>query len=720
MAALTNPFLLPVEQYQRDIDIKKGYLQQVAKYLSCALKKPYKQCLEFVLNEVKDRNSEFRFRDPKMLQLIRKGVGERVQDETTFLDYVDAIIDTGRIVSPSLVVYERPEVEKSVTAEWQDENIKARKRSKTAMFELKQLGELMKSALADYDQNARKIRINSVSGMRGFEGNPLFLASGHSSLTSMCRAAAGYGNGTVERFLAGSRHYHTPEIAKANIMAMITIEDKARFLAVISRYNLVYPTVEDVVSMIRRSTDLYWETPDEMDLIEEMVKGMDQLERAIVCYSGDMFHLAKLNPEIVRELFGEMIAINIEDMDDVDTAAILKGLDSTEKAYINALCANVLKGTTLKQVQANNPAGWQTIGKTAQRFIWACQKYHQLINTLFAPMHLPPTVASLRSIQRRVCLAADTDSSIFTTEYWVEWYTGHLKRGEVEDRIWYLATYMVCQCIAHSLAMLSANVGVERSQIFRLAMKNEYAFPQFALTNLAKHYYSTMSMREGNVYDELELEIKGVELRGSTVPKHILKAAEDLMRNTLHAIDRGEKLNAGKVLALVASYELDTVKSIKRGEYTYLRSAQIKPDSPKMPYHELWQDVFGPKYGMSINPPYPCVKVTTELGNKTQLKEWLDNMEDKELAGRMAAWLIKYNRKDLPTVFLPTMAIKGKGLPLEIQDAANVRKLAYQINSGFYRILESMGLHIVDRNNYRLVYDFLRLDDSVDAPEVVV
>lgn len=710
MTAAVNPFLLPIDQYERDIDIKKGYIQQAAKYISCVLKKPYKECLQFVLAEVKDRESVFRFRDPEMLQLVRKGIGHRDKDETTFMSYIDEIIESGRIVSPSLVVYERPEVEKSVTAEWQDENIKARKKSKTAMFELKQIGELMKSALADYDQNARKIRINSVSGMRGFEGNPLFLASGHSSLTSMCRAAAGYGNGTVERFLAGSRHYHSPEIAKANIMAMITIENKDRFLAVMSRYQLVYPTVDDVMSMIRRSADLYWETPSEIETIRTMVEGMDMLERAIVCYSGDMFHLAKLNPEIVREMMGEMIAINIDGMDDVDTAAILKDMDATEKAYINALCASVLKGTTLKRVQENNPEGWQIIGKTAQRFVWSCQKYNQLINTVFAPMHLPPTVASLKTIQRRVCLAADTDSSIFTTEYWVEWYTGHLKRGEVEDRIWYLATYMVCQCIAHSLAMLSANVGVERSQIFRLAMKNEYAFPEFALTNLAKHYYSTMSMREGNVYKKLELEIKGVELRGSTSTKHILQATEDLMRNTLEAVDRGEKLNAQATLELVAKHEIETIQSIKRGEYTYLRGAQIKPDSNKMLYHEMWQDVFGPKYGMSIEPPYPCVKVTSELGNKTSLKEWLDNMEDKELASRMAAWLIKYNRKDLKTFYLPTMAIKAAGLPIEIQDAANVRKLAYQINSGFYRILESMGLHIVDRNNYRLVYDFLRLE----------
>jgi hypothetical protein len=703
-----NPFLLPVEEYKRDIDVKKGYIQQVAKYLSLQLKLPYENTLKYVLKKVA-KGGMFAFKDPAMQQLIKKARGHRVEDETTFLGYIEEIRESGRIVSPSLVVYERPEVERSVTAEWLDDNIAARKKSKKAMFELKQIGELMKSALADYDQNARKIRINSVSGMRGFEGNPIFLATGHSSLTSMCRAAAGYGNATVERFMAGSKHYHTPEIAKANLTAITTIEQMSRVQLVIDEYNLVYPTSDDVVAMVERSTSLYWDIPHEMALIRQMAEGMTPLERATVCYSGDMYHLAKFNPDVVKNLMGEMIAINIEDMEDVDTDAILMTVDTTAIAYINALCANILKGSTHKLVKENNPAGWQVIGRTAQRFKEASAKYATLITNLFAPKHLPPTVAALKGIQRRVCLAADTDSSIFSTEYWVEWYTGSMKRGEVEDRIWYLATYMSCQCIAHSLAMLSANVGVERSQLFRLAMKNEYAFPVFALTNLAKHYFSFMSMREGNVYEENELEIKGVELRGSTAPKHILKAAEEMMENIATHVNEGRKMNAGKLLRFVADHEIETIQSIKRGEYKYLRSAQIKPDSNKMLHHELWQEVFAPKYGESVAPPYPCVKITSELSNKTKTQEWLAGMEDQELAKRMAAWMVKWNRKEITTFYLPTMVIKNGGLPIELQEAANVRKLAYQINSGFYRILESTGLHLVDRNNYRLIYDFLGL-----------
>ena len=704
---MANPFIRPVEEYKRNLDIRKGYVKQNAKYISLMLGKDYKDCLKFVQEEIR-KGKEFAIKDPAMTQLIKKDRGHRIEDTTSFLNYVQEITDSGRIVSPSMVVYERPEVEKSVTAEWQEDNIKARKTSKKAMFQFKQLGDLLKSALADYDQNARKIRINSVSGQRGFEGNALYLSTGHSSLTSLCRAAAGYGNATVERFLMGSKHYHTPEIARANLTAIITIENLERMDATIKKYGLIYPEPQDVVDMVEHSGSLYWRIPHELEKFLHMAKGMTPLERAACVYSGDMYHVAKHNPAIVKEMMSELIALDISDIpDDIDTDQALKSLDATDIAYVNALCASVLKGTTHELVKENDPKGWLTIGKTAAKFLKASQKWGEFISGLFVPDHLPPTVASLKSIQRRACLAADTDSSIFTTEYWVQWYSGTMDRGEVNDRIWYLATYMACQCIAHSLAMLSANVGVEIDNIFRLAMKNEYGFPVFARTNLAKHYYALMSMREGNIYEEDETETKGVGLRGSATQKQTLEGGDRMRRKILDAANTGEKLSALELMQEVAKFELDTIRSIMRGEYTYLKSASIKPETNKMPYFELWQDVFGPKYGESIQPPIPVVKVTTELTNKTKLREWLAEIEDRALAERMEAWLAKYDRSDLPTVYLPTMAIKQCGLPTEIQAAANVRKLTYQINEGFYRTLESTGLHIVDRNNYRLVFDFL-------------
>ena len=155
--AMKNAFIRDIDEYARDIDIRRGAIQQISKYISLRLKIAHEEAHKWLTDKIKEK--KWRFRDPGMTRLLRKGPGHRIVDETTFLSYIEEVIDSGRILSPAMVVYENPDVEVSPIAEWQEDNIAARKKSKTNMFVLKQAGQLLASALADYDQNARKIRI---------------------------------------------------------------------------------------------------------------------------------------------------------------------------------------------------------------------------------------------------------------------------------------------------------------------------------------------------------------------------------------------------------------------------------------------------------------------------------------------------------------------------------------------------------------------------------
>lgn len=705
---MINPFMQDTETYHRDLNLRLGAVQQIAKYVALRLNKPYDEILPLVKKEI-SKNPRMRVKDRPMDYLQRVADGHREKQPISFLKYLDLAIQTGRIISPSMTIYRTAVESKSVTADWLDENIALRKRSKNEMFRLGQIGDILGSQSSDYDQNAKKTRINSVSGMRGFKGCALFIQTGHSSLTTMCRAAAGYGNATVERFLGGARHYHSAEIAKANLVAILTIEDTERWTQVMTKYNIAYPTVDQVFKMVRHSSDPYWSSDQDDNIIKQILTAMTPLERAVVTYSGDMYHFALYNEALAKQFITSLIVLDTPNTP-VDTKAELKVLSGTDKSYIFALSAEILKGTTLDLLEVENPEGFNQVGNNAKAVKAALEDYRDLIGVLFVPKHLPPTVGNIRDISRTTGIIADTDSTIFTTQWWVEWMTGTLDRGVVEDRVWYMTTYAVCQCIAHSLAQLSANVGVERKYITRLSMKNEYGFPVLMNTNLSKTYAALVSIREGNVFAEYDVDLKGVGLRGSTAPKAILKGIKDLIEDTLLAIDQGKKLSAKEMITKVAQYELDVLRSIKRGDYTYLRSDQIKPESTKMPHFELWQDVFGPKYGMSVEPPIPVVKVSLDITGKSGLAAWLEDIEDKSLAGRLDTWLKKYGRKDMKTMYLPYQVIRNCGMPPEIADAANLKKVTYDTCTGFYLVLEACGLFIVDRNYHRLAYEFLGLE----------
>ena len=705
---MASPFFHPVEMYKRDLNVAKNAMLQVAKYLSLNLDISFEEAENYVKS-----NMAKQVNDPKMMSVVQKRPGERVPEEVTFLSYIKEASVNNRVLSASMVQYEDPTKRKATTSIWIEKNIKLRKVAKNRMFTLGQKGDVVGSELADYEQNARKIRINSVSGMRGSKCNPLYMLTGHSSLTSFCRSAAGYGNGTVERVLGGGRQYYTYEIAKADMMAILMTYRDPNLEEIVTRFGIRYPTVDETFDVIYRSTSLYcWDNTHELEMIRTTISKMTDIERAMICYSGDLYHFSKYNPELVKEMFSALISTDLDTVDistveEVDT--LWKSLSSNDKAYVVSICGGFLKGKVLDDVRLEDPATYITVGKCARSLHIGLEKYHDIINTFLAPLHLPPVVASAKSIMRRAGLSGDTDASVFATDWWVEWYTGELKRGDVQDRIWYLMTYILGESVVNSLAMLSTNIGVEKKRTFELSMKNEYGFPVFGNTNLAKHYYATMSIREGNILRKIKLEIKGVNLRGSTIPKHVLQAQEELIDEICDKIDRDIPLYGKDILDRIANQELDTIRSICNGEYTYLKSDSVKPNTKKMFYNELWDEVFAPKYGKGLPPPYPCVKVSLALSNKTEIKEWLESIGDKEFAARMGGWLLKRNRTDFKSILLPTTVIAKTGLPVEIQQAANVKKLAFEINTGFYRILESLGLFVVDREYRRLVYELLDL-----------
>lgn len=711
-----NPFIKDVSEYTRDYKLRKAGVEQVALYIASMRNISIEEATEFVVNKLKSDDPKFGFKDPDVLRLKKVSRGKREEDTTGFIDYIEEADSEGLIISPSLVTYLPPKVRKSVTAAWLTDNIAARGRAKFKMFQFEQIGDIVKAGLANGEQNARKIRINTVSGQRGFKGNALFLTTGHSTLTSTCRAAAGYGNAIIERFVAGARHYHTFEVARANILAVATMADLDGIKTIVEKYNLCYPTPEQAFSVVHRSTKLYVSNKHEEDLILELLTKITPVQRAAFCYGGDMYHIAKFNDEFARRFISEMIMADGLPEEyrtlDIETKVEVKKLSGSEKAYVNALCLDVLAGETYENVEENDKEGWKTIGRTSRSLKDNLNKYSDFISTLLAVNHLPPTVGSLRSIQRRVCLAADTDSAIFTTQGWVEWYKGDLKRTILGDRVWYLITYMGCECIANALAILSGNMGVDPDMTFMLAMKNEYSFPEFALTSMAKNYFASMSMREGNVFKKPRMEVKGVELRGSKMPAKILKAADDMMAEILHKVDNSILIDEDELLERIAGFEKDTVDSIMKGDPEYLTTGSIKADTARTIHYDLWMKVFSPKYGESVPPPYPTVSISTDLDNKTKLKEFIAGVKEKDpaLGNRLQDWIIEHRRDNLKTIMLPIMSIRQCGIPDELRSAVNVRKLAYQINSAFYAILESIGLNIVDRDHHRLVSDYLGLD----------
>jgi hypothetical protein len=156
------------------------------------------------------------------------------------------------------------------------------------------------------------------------------------------------------------------------------------------------------------------------------------------------------------------------------------------------------------------------------------------------------------------------------------------------------------------------------------------------------------------------------------------------------------------------------VASIKSGQTTFLKSQNIngaesyKKGEEESPYkhHTFWNEVFGPKYGMMPEPPYETVKLSSVLDGAKDLDNWMASIQDPEFAQRMKNWANRTGQPRYVGFNLPLQIIKNTGIPIELVNIIDYKKIIIDLCSIFYIILETLGIYMYDNHVARLVSDY--------------
>jgi hypothetical protein len=260
---------------------------------------------------------------------------------------------------------------------------------------------------------------------------------------------------------------------------------------------------------------------------------------------------------------------------------------------------------------------------------------------------------------------------------------------------------------------MSANIGIGPDRIHQIAMKNEYKFDVFVPTQVGKHYFAYISCQEGNIYDEPDMEIKGVHLKSSNVPKPVMAAAKQMMKDIMDTVMQGKKISLYAMLKRVGDVEREIRRSVLAGEPTYFRIAQIKTPASytkseeESPYQHylFWEEVMAPKYGPAPQPPYACSKVSVDLGSKTALREWAEKIEDTELRDRLQKWIERTNKNGVQAFLLPSENLGIHGMPKEISSVMDMRRTIFDLSGVLYLIIECLGFYCVNKSLTTLISD---------------
>lgn len=713
-----NPFVKEATYYKREMDILGEYVNASAHYLHS---KHQQFSLDYCVNYVKEqmkKGGTNELKDPKVMFISQRKRGTRAKEVTTLTGLLKEVIDDqSLIMSPAMIAYQRPEIVTSLLSEFLFGNVRKRKDYKDLKFKYEQEGNKVLKVFYDILQTSVKELNNSLSGAGVSKFNAIYCKSSHLSLTAGCRTATSYANASNERFIAGNRHYHKPNVVLQELSNAVMYGPLTRISGVVKEYCINYPTVNDTMDCILKSSRKYWQDDRDEAFIRDYVMTMTPEARAAFCYTGDAYQLSLLNPGFVEGLFENFIAVDKHYTEsEICREDILKKLDGDKIVTISLFKSDLMVGKKFKELKSKHPEEYNQVNTAAYNFELLIHEHENLIDAFWRPRYLISSIGKFRSIMREAVLTSDTDSTIFSTMYWTHKITGQYDFSKTSYNVGYLVVYFASQIVSNALSLLCANMGIGVDKLDMLQMKNEYYFPIYALTNISKHYFALRSAQEGVVKETPELEMKGVHLISSKASEQFMMDFQDYVeKHILTSLMNDVKLGWHDYMDKPIKQELEIRKNIRTGQVDYYSREQIKnpedykhgEDNSNYFQYLLWREVFAPKYGSVDNPPLYAVKIPVDLSKPRKLKAWIQQVKDSDFAlgERLETFLQSKDKSQFTSILVPQQIIQTVGLPAELLPVIDEARATSQIMTPYYIVLQSLGFYVGNSKNSRLLSD---------------
>ena len=705
-------FVQSIDTYKRDYDIVGNYKMSMSKAVSLAYNVPYMVAKEWLAEKMEDKWKPV---SPVMQVLSREPMGDRSKNKTDLLTYLDFVQDTNSILAPNLVAYADRKREESFLSGFIAGNLKNRSKVKKEGQSAKAAGNEEHAIFCNLLQANFKIRNNSISGALSSPYNPLYYASSHTALTSVCRAITSYANACNEKLLASNRHFYSAEIAMENIAYVASHADITLIKETMQIFNIVPPSNEYLFEMTLKCTRLYWQSEEQEKIIYQMLCNLTPYEKAAYAFCGDMHSLQVTNDNVMRVMYSKLMRKPkpILDVEEQDAIKDLASDDDLSLATI--MTSDFTKGKRITDLSEVERGVW--VGYLEQRrevFI----EYSLLVKAFLASPIMPASIHSLPTIIRKCVVGSDTDSSIYSTQKQVVWFTGKNDFSLKAIQVGAISSYIASQHIVHVLASLSGQMNTGEEQLFRLSMKPEFFSYAMANVSIAKHYFMNTAACEGSVYKEAEMDAKGVNLKSSKLPSQIRAEIEKFQWYLLSLPAKEKKVSPMEPVAIIAMIEHKITERLLEGDIAYFKTEQIKtpetyasPTDTKTVSCNLWNKVFAPDHGLIEQLPADCLKVNTYMSKMALVKEWASTLgPTKERL--IMDFTTEWGRTNINQILVPLDNIENGRIPKEILSAMDLRKMLYSLVQPFYIMSTSTQLNIANSKLTHLWSDDLTYEEA--------
>lgn len=692
-----SAFVKPLDYYSRDYDIVGNYKQSMAQVIHLSTGATVKEATAF-LN--KKMENEWKPKSPEMKALMRAPRSDRAKKKIDFLSYMDWVSAKNHILAPNLICYANPDIEESFLSGFISNNLATRSAVKKEGQAAAMAGDHEHAKFCNLLQANFKIRNNSISGALSSPYNPLYYASSHTSLTSVCRSITSYANACNEKFMASNRHYYNPEVTIENIAYVTSHADLDMVSAAMDMFNISPPSVEFVLEQIFECTRLYWQHELSEAMIETMVKNMTDLERAAFSFNGDLHALHQSNDAAMRLFYDKLSRRIAPVMDKEEQKKWLDIVGDDEIALVSLLCSDFMQGKKAKDLEPKEYGIWIGHMKNVATVL---EEYQVLIDAFISTKLMVGSIHSLPTIVRKVVVGSDTDSSIFSTQKQVKWYTGKIDFSHAAVQAGAITSYLASQHIVHTLALLSGQMAVKKDLLFKLSMKSEVFSKAQINTSITKTYAFDHSAVEGNLYAEPELEVKGVLLKSSKLPGPVRHEIEKFIWYCLEAPGVEGGISPLEPASILAKIEHRILNHLRSGNTVYFKTEQIKTtatyaaedNATQVVCKDLWNELFGPEKGYIEQLPADAYKVNVDLGKMDKLMAWGEKLgSDKK--NKLREFMHHRGKSSMTQILAPSELTEGGVIPKELLMVMDERKVLFSLMQPFYILCNALSLNIAN------------------------
>lgn len=610
------------------------------------------------------------------------------------VDYLNKHNDD--LISPSGSFYCQHEKKTGATIQMLLDKLKQRKYHKKMMLKYKAIGDSVNEMIQTYLQTLIKIFVNSLPGNYGSKFSIFYDKGNYNAITSAGRALISYANTCIEHVLGGNFGWFSLDQLVNHITIHLEHIDKERVRTTLNNHGMRWVTKEELFEFYKKELLIYHRYKDFSRIWDEVVKMSDE-EVQYFWYYQNLRHVIMENDSVFRPFLNNMFDSSKIPTDPNVKPDDLFNLEGALVTMVNvAFNSEVASGDPDIQVydlpkrMPDKAIRFVSIANCVKKEL---DKFQDILSTFIYTPLCVPDVLNRKFMIRNSSVVSDTDSVIFTVKDWVDWYTHDIYKLTTETyHIACLMIYWIQLAVAHVLKIYSIAHGAKGDRVYDMAMKNEFLYPTMCEADIKKTYAGICKVQEGVILDPPVDDIKGVQLKGSTMVKEATEFANNFIVNDLLLGSLNGKISGHDLIKKVMDFEKVIYNDIMSGSTKWCEPLSIKtkedyanPTSQNYFYYMAWKEIFADKYGdfMLPNKTHAVPIAPPTPGYFEELRK-----KNRKIADKFENFIKKYGKTPSKFVVNPNL----NKIPEELIPLVQTRDLISSNINPCRLILRQVGI----------------------------